>query len=398
MAALANSVRRGQSHGVVNKRKSKDLFAYTDETGNTGLKIFDEAQPYFHTLTLVGRRDLNKAVAPWVSRWCATLGVDELHASELGVGRLERVAPSMLEFLMSERPLFIFTTVEKRHLSVMKFADTVLDCPAVTGFHYGHRAWRLRMCLSIAQHFTPDSEREFWDAFNRKDYELFVKVAARVESSLMAGSKDLRERELVGDPLRWAMKHPEDLLVRAGHLDSPNIVAFGFVIHALHAILLNTGLRVKTFIHDEQNQFMGAFHRMYEMLHKFRAEEQVDTPFTEWKQADTFNCPLTKATSKGTPALQLVDTLLWLLKRFVSKGTTGGTACDALLAPIFAVGFGQEFSRQQLEDEVAEALKVIPEMMSALKDPALLQMARALGDMLEEGRQRSMREHGKSSE
>ena len=93
-------------------RQSKDLFAYTDETGNTGLKIFDDAQPFFHTLTIIAREDLSKVVAPLVSEWCATLKVNELHASELGVGRLERVAPQMLEFLMRERP-----DQQQKHLS-----------------------------------------------------------------------------------------------------------------------------------------------------------------------------------------------------------------------------------------------------------------------------------------
>jgi len=372
--------------------QSKDLFAYTDETGNTGLKIFDDAQPFFHTLTIIAREDLSKVVAPLVSEWCATLKVNELHASELGVGRLERVAPQMLEFLVRERPLFIFTTVEKRHLSVMKFADAVLDSPAVTGLHYGHRAWRLRMCLSIAKHFSPSDEREFWDAFNRRDLELFVRVVDRVENSLMTCSRDARERELVGDALRWAMKHPEDLLMRAGHLDSPNIVAFGFVIHAIHSMFHSTGLRVKTFIHDEQNQFMGAFRRMYDILCKRRGDERPDNPFIDWKEADTFDCPLTRADSKEAPALQLVDTLLWLLKRYFTRGTTGGTACDALLTPLLAVGTGHEFSRRQLEEEVAETIQQL--LRTFASSPALLQQARVFRDRLEETRQRNMREQG----
>jgi hypothetical protein len=152
------------------------LYAYTDESGNTGLDIFNRDQPVFYTLTLFSKSDLNLSSRSVVDEWCNRLGVPELHAGELGVRRLATIAPDMLTFIMTERPLFLMTAVEKRHMAAMKFADTVLDAglnKAMSSMHYNARPFRLRLALDLASHMTPRMERAFWAAYEKQDLSGF---------------------------------------------------------------------------------------------------------------------------------------------------------------------------------------------------------------------------------
>lgn len=331
------------------------VFAYTDESNNTGLDIFNRDQPTFYTLTALARSDLNATVTQPLKDWCDKLCVARLHANEVKLPGLSIIAPSMLEFIMDVKPLFLATVVEKRHVGRLKFVDAVLDSglnKAVSGMHYAARPMRLMMARSITKYMLPRIERDFWEAFRRADVKAFRDVVQRVESRVAIFEEDSRGRELLLDALRWAARYPEELLVKRGNLDSPNLVAFGFVVQGIHDILHKTNLRVRTFIHDEQNQFMGAFRKTYDHVRQIRFGEQDFFP--DFELAQTFDCPLTEAKSKDTPALQFVDAMLWLLKRFLEGGTTGSDECDELLAPVLALGHVNEFSAAQLEQSLVE--------------------------------------------
>ena len=252
------------------------LHAYTDESGNTGLNIFDRQQPYFYTLTLLGRGDLDAEAQPYVEHCCAELGVPELHATDLGIGLLEKIAPKLSEFIYAAKPLFIITVVEKRHMAVMKFVDTVLDSglnDAVSGFHYWLAPMRLRLALDIAGHMSRRSEREFWECYKRTDTESFRNVVGRVESSIAMRMTDPRGRQLLVDALQWARANPDVLLAKRSKLDAPNLVAFSYIIDALHKMLDGTGLKVGKFVHDRQNEFIKSFEWMYELVTKYKRDD-----------------------------------------------------------------------------------------------------------------------------
>lgn len=327
------------------------VYAYTDESGNTGLDIFNADQPVFHTLTIFAKRDLNAAAATPVAEWCNKLGVSELHAKDLRVPKLSVIAADVAAFLKAETPMYLFTSVVKRHQAAMKFADTVLDAginKAVSPMWYNARPLRMRLALGLAEHLTPRMERAFWKAFRENDPAGFKDVVDRVESAVAMRVDDPRGRELLGDALRWASKNPGELLVKQGKLDAPNLVAFSFIVQGFHDLFAGTDLRVKAFIHDEQNEFMKSFRWTYDIMHKLRFGDSAFLP--SWEEADTFECPLTEETGSSAPALQVVDILLWLLKRYMKNGTTGSSECDDLITPVLALGSIHEFSRDQLID------------------------------------------------
>jgi len=62
------------------------MWAYVDETGNTGNRIFDPDQPYFVTAAMMTKTnfDINFASSVWAIS--QSVGVSTLHARELGMG------------------------------------------------------------------------------------------------------------------------------------------------------------------------------------------------------------------------------------------------------------------------------------------------------------------------
>jgi len=68
------------------------IYAYTDESGNTGNNLFDDTQPWFWTGTLLSKDDLDILDLSIVEDWKRTASVGELHAKVLGLRRIEGVA------------------------------------------------------------------------------------------------------------------------------------------------------------------------------------------------------------------------------------------------------------------------------------------------------------------
>ncbi len=61
---------------------------YVDETGQTGRNLFDKTQPILSYGVLSSEADLDKVAEADLAALRKTLGVERLHAAELGVHRL----------------------------------------------------------------------------------------------------------------------------------------------------------------------------------------------------------------------------------------------------------------------------------------------------------------------
>src|SRR5713101_7797730 len=129
------------------KRRSwKRIEAYTDESGNTGLNLFDPAQPWFWTGTLVSGVSVQQRGDAILRQLCASVGVQVLHARQLGPAKIESIASALKELLAEIDARFVFTAIEKRHLASGKLADTVLDSTMNQGMstlHYGIHGLRI---------------------------------------------------------------------------------------------------------------------------------------------------------------------------------------------------------------------------------------------------------------
>lgn len=234
-----------------------ELYAYTDESGNTGMNLFDGKQPWFWTVTLVAPKDIELPAEAAVARWAADLAVPDLHANEVGLRRLDEIAWPIHAFLAEHNCRFILTRLEKRHHASLKYVDTVLDSginPAIPGYFYAFRPLRLGLAYAIVSNFSPRNQEEWWDVFQRGDLDGFCRITRRVRINVDCKVKDHRLRELAMDALGWALEHPDsfpELTLKRGPHDSPNFVEFTVVVQLLHGIARDYGMdhvQIKRFV------------------------------------------------------------------------------------------------------------------------------------------------------
>lgn len=332
------------------------FFAYTDESGNTGLNIFDSQQPYFWTGTLLCRSDLEIVDHPRIRSCHLSLGVSELHANDLGLARLETVADHLREFIVEEDFRFIFTHVEKRHMAGTKLADLILDSgvnPAACAVAYCVRPLKFRLEYILCSQLSPQGEREFWEGWRQGDLQAFCRVLRRLRWNIVNRVGDRRAQTLLIEPIDWALEHPNVILdERLSRLHAPNIVAFCLLINELHRFSRGAGIRVGSFVHDQQSQFDRDFQQAYECMTRFEVSTALYAVATDIEPRDTYACPLRIGGSHELIGLQIVDVALWLVRRQAENPWQGFDRTTELMVEILGRSNIARFSRVQMATEI----------------------------------------------
>ena len=113
-----------------NRRRTRaarvPLYVYADDSGNSGLNLFDEQQPYYWTAALLSPVDIQAVGLKDHKRWTSQLNVSELHGALLGVDGIEQIAIEMRDFFKKHGCRFVFSMVEKRYLAGTMLAQLVL--------------------------------------------------------------------------------------------------------------------------------------------------------------------------------------------------------------------------------------------------------------------------------
>jgi Protein of unknown function (DUF3800) len=334
--------------------------AYTDESGNSGLNIFDNAQPWFWTATLLTESDLERD-ASLFRTLAENLGEAEIHANELGSARLNAIARSLCSTIVLHNCRFVFTVVEKQHVASMKLVDTLLDAgnnKAVHYFHYNARIFRLTLAAYFMLITSPQSQEEFWQLYRNGDTKSFKRVLERLRWNVRTKIHDRRIQEILGDAISYALARPLDVLdMKRSALDSPNMVAFSILIHGLHSLLSPAQQRIRRFVHDEQNQFGAHMREMFNFFGGVKFTGTLTSVAPSMEKVDTYACPVEMSKS-SLVGLQLVDVALWLAKRHFEGRTIGGE-CSRLLDEILRRSHISEFSSKQLIIDANEGVREI---------------------------------------
>jgi hypothetical protein len=334
--------------------------AYTDESGNSGLNIFDNTQPWFWTATLLTESDLERDASHFRTL-AENLGEAEIHANELGSARLNSIARSLCSTIVLHNCRFVFTVVEKRHVASMKLVDTLLDAgnnKAVHYFHYNARIFRLTLATYLMLITSPQSQEEFWQLYRNRDEKSFKRVLKRLSWNVRTKIHDRRVQEILGDAISYARERPLDVLdMKRSALDSPNMVAFSTLLHGLHSILGPEKKRIKRFVHDEQNQFGAHMREMFNVFGGVKFTETLISAAPSMEKVDTYACAV-EMSKLPLVGLQLVDVALWLAKRHF-EGRALGEECSHLLDEILRRSHSSEFSADQLIIAVNEGVREI---------------------------------------
>jgi hypothetical protein len=344
-----------------------DLIAYSDETGNTGNNIFDPTQPWFWSGTLLVTKDFGERDKATLAEWAeivsdeeyrakltkGRLDLSELHANALGMGRIEKLAQKISDFISDKDMSFVFTRIEKVHIAPTKFADVLLDSginKGVSSVHYNFAGLRLPLAVTLMRNLSPEKCRYFWEVYQSGNASLFRTILASVKWNILNKVSDARTQELLVDAINWANKHPDVLLEQSrSEFDAPNVIALTMLMAYLHRVHQSEGKKVTRFIHDEQNQFASTFAATYEGLRHVTMTSTPTSYLPEIAQVDTYQCPFTMSMSHAVTGLQLIDVVLWLFKRWTDRPWTDTNGCFSLVKEIETRSTVLEFSRRQLE-------------------------------------------------
>ena len=123
-------------------------------------------------------------------------------------------------------------------------------------------------------------------------------------------------------------------------LHAPNVVAITLIVDMLHTLHEQIGARVVKFIHDEQNQFIKHLKLMHDHSKQFKLDtSNVCNPLPVVRGALTFDCNLESAQSNNRVGLQLIDVVLWLVRRFLK--TNGKIDGDPRRLAIYVIANGE---------------------------------------------------------
>lgn len=375
------------------------MYAYVDETGNTGAKLLDEAQPLFITGALLTRADFDQRFGDQLRDIAKGCGVDEIHAAEMGVGRLEGIAPDILKLLRRAGPAFALARVEKRYVIATKVFDTIFDSfenKAVPWHVYNVPALRMLMVFKVAYIIDEEAAVAFIDALmESNDKRAWAAMAGFCEMLLprVGLIPDARSREIVGEALQWVVNNPEaldfvhsDKVGRKSHL--PNLIGFGNLLGAIEMRSAIWKRPVDIIRHDRQQEFAAGIKFWHKMYSNAR-EDVVQMPFGgRMVLRRVFGSSLEISSAKDSPGIQMIDVILWLFGR--AQHSELPPKCQALLDYVYSRGHLDDFS---YASAMTATEKLISDVESRTLPSGAMEDSIKLRDEIEERRQAGMREY-----
>jgi hypothetical protein len=345
------------------KQPRISIYAYVDETGNTGHNIFDEDQPDFLTAALITRGDIDLTCAPRVRNIATQVGFDVLHAQRMGMARIENISENVLELMTAMNAHFFLSRVEKKYLLATKIFDSIFDSgenAAVSWENYNLRLLRIMLAFKVAHIIDIDTAKLFWKCLlvpkESEAYALLPTVCERLIENV-PGLPDLRSRTIVMDGLVWARDHPEAIQIlndrrSAKHGHFPNMVAFTNLLRGLQHYSRLWNRPVARITHDQQCEFEKALKQYHELYSNVSSEE------LNWA-GETYTLQVVPGSEfvvsedANSPGIQIVDVILWVYSQY-AKGKVLPRGCERLLSYAMDHAWINDFSFAGVEDSLLE--------------------------------------------
>ncbi|MCH1638932.1 DUF3800 domain-containing protein [Paenibacillus timonensis] len=346
---------------VLTKRMEK-ITAYIDESGNSGIKIFSGHDKFHWVGVMLSSREADSTHSR-ISELVKSEGFDELHAGELGLTRINRLADEFISLYEELDVQFVFTRVEREHVATMKFMDLVFDPEnnnAVPSAMYNKEFYRLVTIYSMAKTLTTDHRKRFWDAVSlgEKGVVKFVELMNDLKRHIIDNDQYIQDVGLFTEIFNYAASHPikileldilssaqkrirtegmadasEDVFINHAKYRSANVAAFNMTIDSLHRILMDKGQIITKVVHDEQTEFDKQLKNAFEHISKVTI---VSNPFEfpKAKTMDTFSGNIEFVKSSQNAGVQLIDLALWMMKKVNDSGVQLTDKCAELFQMI----------------------------------------------------------------
>ncbi len=341
------------------------MYAFVDETGNTGGNLFDSDQPLFLTAALITRSDFDKSYKNSFDAICAKAGINCLHAVELGFGGIEEVAPPLLKLLKSADARFFVSRVEKRYLLATKFFDTFFDSgenPAVPWQVYNIRPLRLILAFKVAHLLDHHVAQMFWTMLMERSEVRARAMIPQICQTMIERAHllpDERSQQVISEALEWSKAHPEGLdfyqagrQAKNGHM--PNMVAFTNLLDGLETLSVKWNRPVRLIRHDRQSQFESTLAEWHQLVSN-ALSDPIHLPGETRVLRKVHNSDFKVAASDTSPGIQVADVILWLFKQFLS-GKELPYHCARLLNFAMRRGMQNDFSFEGVNLAMRETL------------------------------------------
>lgn len=321
------------------------MFFHVDESGNTGNNLFDVGQPTLSYGLLSSKRNVDVLGVEIHSAMLTSLGVDYLHAADLGPGRIESIAPLLADLHEKMDFKFDYYFIDKPAYALVQFFEAVYDAGLNKAVDWHHYWTPLRFLLIGALRELLDNEflRKSWALSSEKRIENrlgeVVELLRDARDRISSSVADSRLKEILIEPLNFGIRNPGKLDFGASDpkIISPNAVAFQFVVNAMARHIRDApdnGAVVITL--DRQQQYNAAQLRTYEAqrliatgLKNAPAEQRnflLNHPLYQHLGREEIlgsNVPAELprvSRSAQSIGLQIVDVYLWLANRVILGG------------------------------------------------------------------------------
>lgn len=375
------------------------MFAYVDESGNTGAKLLDKNQPLFITAALLTRSDFDKRFGDQVRAIAKAAGADEIHAADMGIGGIEAIAQDLLKVLRRAGPAFALARVEKRYVIATKVFDTLFDSfenKAVPWHAYNEPSLRMLLVFKVAFILDEPLAERFLEALMEpNDKKAWAKMADFCRDLIPRVQliPDARSREIVCEALQWIVDNSEalhfvhsDKVGRKSHL--PNLIGFGNLLNAIETRSAIWKRPVEVIRHDRQHEFAAGLKFWHDMYSNAK-QDVVQMPFGgRMVLRRVFGSTLEISNAKDSPGIQMIDVILWLFARAQREDLP--PACQSILDYVYDRGHLDDFSFAAAE---VNTLKLIERVEARPLPPGAAEDAAKLRAELEERRQAGMREY-----
>ncbi|WP_295945254.1 DUF3800 domain-containing protein [uncultured Xanthomonas sp.] len=383
------------------------MFFYVDESGHTGLNLFDSTQPDLFYGMLSSKVNLDVLAEPYMRVLRQRLGVKRLHAKDLGIGPLSSIAPALLELVDKYDIRFDLYKLVKADYAVIQFFDQVFDQglnPAV-GWTTYWTPLRYVMLLKVAHLFDDDLAQLAWAARTEKQGAKSESQLREVCTALLGRVRrlpDQRSRELITDTLNWAIANTSEIKYNADRKDmqlaiSPNLIGFQFVLFGLVSRLKSAKAKLQCLCVDQQQQFNGAQSELADFYAK--GTGQVFPLGPGLPELDLRGMPTqgpSFKSSDNSAGLELVDLILWMFKRI--EDCAQDPAISTLMRKLMRRGQYDELSLARIEERWEPFFRSLEERPWTAEE---MERGQAMMAMQEERRISGMtralpRNHGRS--
>lgn len=365
------------------------MYFYVDESGHTGPNLFDEDQPMLYYGVLSSKINVDVVSEPLLKVMRKSLGVERLHAAELGNGGIVKILPKLLQIQKQLDFKFDLYRVAKADHAVICFFDQVFDSgtnEAMTWTGY----WtplRYILLLKLASLFDVDLAKDAWEARISTDTKAATPLLRRVCRALIERLDklpDARSRQIIGDVLAWAINHPEEISFNVNSKKdrlsvTPNIVGFQSVMHGIAARTKLTKKPAAKIVVDQQSQFNKAQKTLADFYASAASIDWVTGPgLPKMELKNMPQVPITFSSGNTSAGLELVDINLWVFKRFIENKQVA-PELFALIKPQLNRGRTDEISLKGLENRWTPYFKNMPELHELSEEQ--IERARVIRDM-----------------